>query len=258
MLQIPKRIKIFCCALIFLLFNPYLAHCATLRDMYESATDLYNKGQYDESIEMYKQIVKTVPQFAPAYIGLGLALKAKGADIEEVLYYYNTAVDKDPTNSQALEQLGRLYYSIGKLDKAKVSFEKVLKINPNVPTVKQSLGWICLVGKNANPRRAIAYFLDVLKTSPNANTYFGLGIAYFSDNQREKTLDVITQLKDMGEDGFAGKLEKAVRENHKVILDNPEDNSENQESNPKQDTFEKTSDTPKGMKVRLRGKLDQL
>ena len=90
-----------------------------------------------------------------------------------------------------------------------------------MPTVNQTLGWIYLVGKNANPAKAVIYFKNVIKSTPNPNAYFGLGIAYFGDNKREKVLDVITQLRDMGQDEYADKLEKSVRENRKVILDDP-------------------------------------
>jgi tetratricopeptide (TPR) repeat protein len=254
--QISKRIKIpYSIFLIILLVIPSLSRAANLRDMYETAVDAYNKEEYDRSIKIYEQINKEYPQFAPAYIGLGLALKEKGADIEEVLYYYKTAVEKDPASVQALEQLGRLYYSIGQLNKAQVSFEKALKINANMPGIKQTLGWINLVGKKTNAERAIIYFQDVIKTSPNPNAYFGLGIAYFTTNQREKALEVITYLKSIGQDDFASKLEKSVRENRKVIVDNfSEDGEIDQDKN----VFDKTADTPKGIQVRLRGKLDEL
>jgi tetratricopeptide (TPR) repeat protein len=255
---LKQKSKLVVLTIAFLTLSLSLGYGASLREMYEAAVDLYNKGQYEQSMEIYKQIIKEVPTFAPAYIGLGLVLKASGADIEEVLYYYKTAVDKDPTSAQSLEQLGRLYYSIGQLEKARVAFEKALKITPNSATIKQSLGWIYLVGKSANPGQAIKYFKDVIKTDPTPNTYFGLGIAYFSDNQREKTLDIITQLKAMQQEDYANRLEKAVRENRKVIFDQPSDNSEDAPEDQKKDTFEKTPDTPKGMKVRLRGKLDEL
>lgn len=254
MLPILKRLNILTLSALFLLICPHTGSCDTLRDMYESAIDLYNKGQYDQSIEIYQKIIKDIPQFAPAYIGIGLCIKAKGGDVGEVLYYYKTAVEKDPTNAQALEQLGRLYYSIGQSDKAKVVFEKVLKINPNLPLVKQTLGWICMTGKNANPERAVIYFKDVVKADPNPNAYFGLGIAYFASNQREKALEIITKLRDMGQNDFADKLENSVRENRKVILDETGAPQENQP----QKEFEKTPDTPRGLKVRLRGRLDQL
>src|SRR5438477_329428 len=144
--QILKRIRIFSCLIFFLLLNPHLGSCSTLRDMYESAVDSYNKGQYDQAIGIYEQIIKEMPQFPNAYIGLGLA--------------------------------------------------------------------------------------------------------YFAGNQREKALEVITQLKDMGQDDFANRLEKSVRENNKVILNELAGPDTEAQEKP----FEKTPDTPKGIKVRLKGK----
>lgn len=231
---------------------------AGVREQYESAIDAYNSGQHEQAMSIYGQMIKDYPQFAPAYIGYGLALKVSGGDIEEVVYYYKTAVDKDPSNVQSLEQLGRLYYSIGQMKKARPVLEKALSIDPNLTSVKQILGWIHLVGKNANPSMAIRYFKEVLKVQENANVSFGLGIAYFSDNQREKVLDIITYLKEKGEQDYAGRLEKALRENHKVVLDMPTDESDDPTQASEGDDFEKTADSPAGMKVRLRGKLDEL
>ncbi len=254
--QPPKPIKLFSWFLFLVLTLSSLSvNAATLREMYESALDAYNKGQYDQAIEIYKQINKEVPQFVPAYIGIGLSLKEKGAEFEEILYYYKLAVEKDPTNAQAYDQLGRLYYSAGKIEKAMGAYEKALRINPNMPEVKLSLGWIYLTGKRINPQRAVLYFQDCIKSIPSPNAYLGLGMAYFADNQRGKVLDVITQLKMMGSDDMANKLEKAVRENRRIVLNDPEESSEGAED---KNTFQNTPDTPKGVKVRLSGKLDAL
>ena len=258
MFQKLRPIKTLALFFFFVSFST-LVSAATLRDTYEAAVDAYNKGQYDQAISIYEEINKQTPEFAPAYIGLGLALKARGADADEILYYYKVAVEKDPTSIQALEQLGRLYYAMGRLDNARASFERALKINSQMPSVKLSLAWIYLVGKKANPEKAIIYFQDVLKSTPIPNAYFGLGMAYFAVNKREKALEVITQLKDMGQKDLAEKLEKSVRENRKITINESDDSSEDQD-NPNEDknVFEKTSDTPKGIKVRLRGKLDNL
>lgn len=226
--------------------------------MYESAVDAYNKGDYDQAIEIYKAINKEAPQFAPAYIGIGLSMKAKGAEAEEVLYYYKLAVDKDPSNVQILDQLGRLYYSLGQMDKAKNIFEKALKINPDLSEIKLTLAWIYITGKKINTQLAIKYFRDVVSKTSAPNAYFGLGMAYLADNQRTKVLDIITELKMTGQDDLAAKLEKAVRENRRIVADSSE-SDENREDNPKNpNDIEKTSDSPKGIKVRLRGKLDEL
>ena len=128
-----------------------------------------------------------------------------------------------------------------------------------MPEVKLSLGWIHLTGKRINPRLAINYFLDVVKVAPVANAYFGLGMAYFTDNQRALALDMITQLKMMKQEDLANKLEKVVRENRRVILDEPKDTISDDENNQQNDKdLERTSQNPKGIKVRLRGKLNEL
>jgi tetratricopeptide (TPR) repeat protein len=236
---------------LLLFFIPIVSFSNDIRTLYESAVEAYNKGEFDNAINLYHEIIKIAPQFSPAYIGVGLALRSKGGDIEEVLYYYKTAVDKDPASVAALEQLGRLYYSMGQIEKAKGVFEKILKLNPNMPSVKQTLGWIYLAGKNANPAKAALYFKDVLKTHKDPEVYFGLGVSYFASNQREKALDIITQLRNMGQNDYADRLETSVRENRRVLteLDAPP---------PEAKDFEKTADGPKGLKVRLRGKLDEL
>src|SRR4051812_4852873 len=93
---------------VFLSVGPH-AHAATVRELYEQAGEAYNAQSYDRAIELYQEITKMAPHFAPAYVGIGLSLKSKGADIDEVVYYYKTATDMDPTNAAAFEQLGRLY-----------------------------------------------------------------------------------------------------------------------------------------------------
>ncbi len=259
MLRLLLRNKFSCFLSLFIFLSLLSANAADLRETYESAVQAYNQGQYDKAIELYQSINKMAPDFSPAYIGLGLALKDKGAEPEEVLYYYKMAIEKDPNNVQALEQLARLYYSNNQMDKAKGTFERILKINPNATSVKFALGWICLTGKKTNPEQAIIYFQDVIKATPNPNAYFGLGMAYFSDNQREKALDILTQLKMMKEETLANKLEKALRENRRVVVNESADDDENQgDKNKNSGAIENTPDGPKGVKVRLRGKLDNL
>ncbi|MBI4309245.1 MAG: tetratricopeptide repeat protein, partial [Candidatus Omnitrophica bacterium] len=224
---------------------------ATVRELYEQAIDAYNQQQYDRAIELHQEITRTVPNFAPAYIGIGLALKAKGADIDEVLYYYKTAVDMDPGNTQALEQLGLLYSTMNNFDKAEKNFLKALGIDPRMGSVKLSLAWLYLMGKS-KPEMAIKYFKDVNKQAPAPNVYFGLGMAYFANNERVQALDIITQLRKMGAEDLAGRLEKMVRENSRVIIPPSED--ERQLSAPK----EAASQAEAGVKVRLRGKLSEV
>ena len=239
---------IFCSFAFFLFCSSSDIHAATIRELYEQAVDAYNQGQYDHAVELYKKITKISPNFAPAYVGIGLSLKSKGADIDEVMYYYKIATEMDPTNAQAFEQLGRLYYSLNNFNKAEKNFLKVLSIDPTVVSAKSSLAWIYLLAMS-KPETAIRYFREVLKESAAPNIYFGLGMAYFANNNRIQAMDMITALRKMGQEDFAQRLEQMVRENKKVVLQQ-EDNSP--EDPPSAST---TVPADTGIKVRLRGKL---
>lgn len=233
------------------------AGAATIRELYEQAVDAYNKQDYDSSINFYQQITKEAPHFAPAYVGIGLALKAKGGDIDEVVYYYKTATEMDPTNVQAFEQLGRLYYSLNKYDKAEKAFLKALKIDPSLNSVKLSLGWVYLLGRS-KPETAVRYFKDVVKTEGTPNAYLGLGMAHFANNNRTEAMEIITQLKSAGHNDVAERLEQMVRENQRIVLQQ-ETSSEAEVTPAEPNVQSETVSTPQtGIKVRLRGKLSDV
>ncbi len=224
---------------------------ATVRELYEQAVDSYNQQKFDDAITSYQEILKMAPNFAPAYVGIGLSLKAKGAETDEVVHYYNEAVNHDPTNLQALEQLGRLYYAINQFDKAEKVFLKSLKINPAQPEIKQALAWVYLIGKS-KPELAIKYFKSAGQLN-KPDTMYGLGMAYFSNNQRVEAMDMMMQLRSGGFDDYAKRLEQAIRENRRVVLDSNEDGGS------KEDFSDMTTKSSKsGVKVRLRGKLSDL
>ncbi len=244
------RSTLLCC--IFLSFCGVGAHAASVREMYEEGVDAYNKEEYDRAIGLYQEINKTAPHFAPAYVGIGLALKAKGADLEEVLYYYKTATDMDPANAQAFEQLGRLYYSLNKYDPAEKAFLKALSIDPGLTEARLSLGWVYLLGKS-KPAIATKYFQDSYRTTKDPNAYFGLGMAYFANNDRVLAMEVITGLRKMNQDDLANRLEQMVRENRRVNL------AAERDPKPAADaTLPSTPRKDAGIKVRLSGKLSSV
>lgn len=234
-----------------------------MRELYEQAVDAFNRGQYDRAIELYSQINKMAPRFAPAYVGIGLALKSKGADIDEVVYYYKTATDMDPTNVQAWEQLGRLYYSINKFDRSEKSFVKALAIDPGLQSAKLSLAWIYLLAK-PRPEVAIRYFTELSQSSPTPNVYLGLGMAYFANNDRVQAMEMITTLRKMGQEDYAKQLEQMVRDNQKVVLvpdtpgpvANAGDGVLTSNDKPANNQVPPLP-TESGIKVRLRGKLSE-
>ena len=59
--------------------------------------------------------------------------------------------------------------------------------------------------------KAIFYFERVLKKAKIPYAYFGLGMAYFMNDQRAMVLEIITNLRSMDQEDLATQLENIVR-----------------------------------------------
>ncbi len=252
---------------IFVLFvsPPAFAQQAQAQKIYEQAVAAFERGDYQSAIDGYNQLILDVPRFSMAYMGMALALKGSGAEDAEVLYYFKKAIEIDPNNAQAYDQLGRHYYSGGKYNQAEEMLLKALKLSPTMDSSKLSLAWIYLTAK-PDPDKSVKYFREVLKNAKSGNVYFGLGLAYFADNQRQKAMEIITQLRTMKEEGLATQLEAALRENKRVVMDNILHSSETEDANSDDADSDVSYKTPTGtpaqdkpsVNVRLRGKLSDL
>jgi tetratricopeptide (TPR) repeat protein len=254
-----KKFKPFTCFLslcvVFFSFFPTNAHAQVevLKQTYERAVQAYSNQQYDQAIDLYQQLIKAAPSFAPAYNGLALANQAAGGDEDKTIEYLKTAISYDPKMTQAYDNLGRIYYGRQDVGHAEEYFLKALKVDPNLASAQLSLAWINLLVKS-KPLTALKYFKKVLAVSQSPKIYFGMGSAYFASNQREEAMDMITKLHDMGEDDLASRLEKSMREDAQVNTQADAD-AGNPATQRGLGPLPPTSDQPTGMKVRLRGKL---
>ncbi len=247
------RLIILTAVLFSFLFSNTILHAQSVKDTYEQAVDAYNKGQFKQAAELYGQIIQVLPTFAPAYNGLGLAVKSDTGDDEKAIEYFKLAIHYDAGYAQSYDNLGRIYYARQDFDLAQANFEKALKIDPNLLSSRSSLAWIYLLVK-INPAKAVIQFKKALELDKNPNTYLGLGLAYFSNNQRSQALEIVTKLRGMGQENLALQLEGAIRENKHVAIEANAvklgDKAEGEDSSG--------TNLPIGVKVRLRGKLADL
>ncbi len=245
--------SLFLVIFLFFLISPAHAQLDALKETYERAVDAYNKQQYDQSIALYQQIIKVVPAFAPAYNGMALANEAASGDEDKTIEYLKTAISYDPKMVQAYDNLGRIYYGRQDMDHAQEYFEKALKLDPNLASAQLSLAWINLLVRS-KPVTAIKYFKKVLLVSQDPKNYYGMGLAYFSSNQRPQAMEMITKLHEMGQEDLASRLEKSMRDNAQVNTQASSDTVNAAQSNGL-GPLSPTPDKPTGMQVRLRGKL---
>jgi tetratricopeptide (TPR) repeat protein len=254
----PRRIRPLLLSFVLPFFFISAAHAQMngLKDLYERAVNAYDNGQYAQSLEIYQQIVKAAPNFAPAYNGMALANQAAAGDENKTIEYLKTAVSYDPKMVQAYDNLGRIYYGRQDIDHSQEYFEDALKIDPNLTSAEISLAWINLLVRS-KPMTSIKYFKKVLETSQDPKLYFGLGSAYFATNQREEAMEMITKLHELGEEDLASRLEENMRNNSRVNTDTDANAANgNTSSQPTGlGPLPTTPDKPTGMKVHLRGNL---
>lgn len=86
-------------------------------------------GQYDEAIELYRQIISTDVGEAEAWWGLGLSLMNTG-EFDEAVEVLTHATELSPDSVRFLLDLGKLQTMLGMFDEAKPVFEKVVELAP--------------------------------------------------------------------------------------------------------------------------------
>lgn len=238
------------------LFLPARAYAQMdiLKELYERAVNAYNNQQYDQAMAYYEKLIKVAPGFAAAYNGMALANQAASGDEGKTIEYLKKAVSYDPHLAQAYDNLGRIYYARQDLHAAQDYFEKALKADPNLASANLSLAWINLLVLS-RPQAALKYFAKALPASHDPKIYYGMGSAYFASNQRAAAIDMITKLRELGEEDLASRLEQSMRENS-VVNTQADSASANTPAVPAGlGPLEPTSDKPTGIQVHLRGRL---
>ncbi|MFH1672668.1 MAG: tetratricopeptide repeat protein [Pseudomonadota bacterium] len=87
----------------------------------------YEKGDYNRSVQFYKEALKVVPQLARADQGLGRTYIAMGK-YEEAVFSLEKAVKGAPNFAAAYYDLGQAYLKLQSFEKALSAFKKVLEL----------------------------------------------------------------------------------------------------------------------------------
>ncbi|HPB67556.1 MAG TPA: tetratricopeptide repeat protein [Candidatus Omnitrophota bacterium] len=255
--------------MVFLLaFNPVSVSAQQpLQEFYERGEAAYRQGNYKKAVQEYEKAVEIDPNFAPAYNALGLAHQAMQDKLSDVIWLFKVAVEIDPQYADAYHNMCRAYYQAGKHNEAEQSCRKALAVNPDMLNAKLSLAWIYLVGKQ-QPADAVLYFQQVLTKIQSPMIYFGLGLAYAQSGDRPRVLEVITALRNQGENNLATQLERSMmtpaqpqlpEEFSRFSLPVSPNTSRLIESTPKPQpsiTEDSSAQQFPTMKIRLRGTLN--
>jgi tetratricopeptide (TPR) repeat protein len=262
--------------LAILVFGPAPVHAQSIKDLFERAAQAFYDGKYEQAISDYEKIIELDPNFAPAYNALGLALKIRGAQTNDAVYYFKKALEIDPQFVSSYDNLGKLYYSEGDMDQAEQYFSKGLALDPNNESMLLSMGWVKLLGRG-DPDKAIKFFRSVTKKGDSAMGYFGQGICYMANEKRMDVMEIVTKLRSINQENLAQDLETMLRENRTLIrgaempqpnalLTAPKDSASNPSSAAAPPSRPSDPQAPPGwqeynadgeFQIRLRGKLNE-
>lgn len=99
---------------------------------YNLACILLRKGEFEESIKAFQEVIQIEPSFVPAHHNLGISYYSLGL-LEEAKKEYEIVLqleDIDP-DMDSLNNLGIILAELGQLEEAKKVFYQALKADPN-------------------------------------------------------------------------------------------------------------------------------
>ena len=133
---------------------------------YQTATRLFQNGEYEKALRLYKKVLKTRPERKDTLFQIGFILE-KLNDTPGAQAAYIAHLKKQPDDSTALIQLGNLYKRLGLFEKALIPLQKASK--------KKS--------KNAELFFDIASIYQLLQKEEKAAEYFKKTIALETKNE---------------------------------------------------------------------------
>lgn len=212
--------KIICFFIGYLFFVHGVYAQNTAIEFFDLGQSAQGQGNVAQAVDFYEKAIETDPDFPAPYSALALVYMDQGGNIDDIIWLLEQAANLEPQNADHYTNMCRAYFQAQKHDWAQSACLKALSMDPNAGPAKITLAWVYLFGKS-QPAEAIKYFKEIIEKVPNPKFYYGLGMAYASNNEQANALDVVTKLRGMGEETLASQLEKMMRSNSGAVSEVP-------------------------------------
>ncbi len=137
----------------------------SMNDATGQPTPEQQKAIVDRAAAPLLEAVNKNPTDSEAVVNLG-NVYYDGKQYPDAIKYYQRALEINPDNADVRTDLGTAYWYVGDADRALVEFKKSLKTRPNHPGTLFNMGIVEWQGK-MNPGNAIAAWQELLKNNPN-------------------------------------------------------------------------------------------
>jgi tetratricopeptide (TPR) repeat protein len=205
-------------------------------DMYKKfdhAADLADKGEYDQAITEWRELLAANPDDARIHSNLGSALAQVG-QYAEAISEFEKALDRNAQYREIYHNLGRTLLAAGRPDDAIKIIRKGLELYPESPDLHDHLG-LALVSKN-RPAEAKAEFEKALELNPkDVVAHFVLGKTLAQEGDWDAAIAQFREALHLGPESelahvnlgaalrHKGDWDAAIAEDREALKLNPKD-----------------------------------
>ena len=113
-----------------------------VRAEYEIALSYLQQGRHDEGIALLEQVAEAAPELSAPRIDLGVAQHRAG-NLEAAESNLLLAIESNPEQPVAHNELGIIYRKTGRFDEARKSYESALAVYPGFHFARRNLAILC-------------------------------------------------------------------------------------------------------------------
>jgi protein O-mannosyl-transferase len=124
----------------------------------------FSRGQFDEAVTQFQNVLEIYPNFADAHCNLGSALFQRGQPDEGVAQFQR-ALEINPNLAEAHSNLGSIFLQKGRLNEAIAQFQEALENNPGSCPTHYNLG--NALWQKGQLEEAITQFQEALRLNPD-------------------------------------------------------------------------------------------
>lgn len=161
------------------------------KTIYQRGVDLYDQGEYEKALSVFKEFVEKQPDLYEARVNLGNSyIQLKEYDkamkefefVLEKLKEEHADLEGNKTAASLYASLGELHMDQGELDQAKEYFEKSINIDPSSHALAYNVGEILFNSNEID--EAIHYYKIATEINPDwPKSYLKLGYCYLNKGE---------------------------------------------------------------------------
>ncbi len=174
---------------------------------YNGLGDRYFESKdYKNALVNYEKALALDPNYADAFMGEAYSYMHTG-DMARAIQYGEQAARLRPRSSLIRYQLGNIYRDAGYLERAAMEWDEAVRLNPADSQAYNNLGaYYQLTGNYA---KAIEMFEKSIRYNPfNTETYYNAGVVYEIQGDRAKAREYYARFIKMAGAEYSDKVEE--------------------------------------------------